>query len=158
LALGGKNDEFSFNGGNMCESKKKPVKSILKKKSSGVGSIVDLEKGEELEIDSQCSLVKDIKKNAGAGADGPSWQKSYQSYSQVSNRSQVDDLFDNLKMKRKNRRGRAFLSRNSTMIVSNQSQSQSGSRAGSQLTSRVNSARQTPTKNNHKISEFFTSS
>ena len=61
LALGGKNDEFSFNGGNMCESgteKKKgltlkvsPSKKAAKK-GSEIGSIIDLEKGEDIDIDS----------------------------------------------------------------------------------------------------------
>lgn len=52
--------------------------------------------------------------------DAPSWDKSYQSQSQgnsqVSNRSQVDELFDQMNKRRNNRRGRAFISRNSSIM------------------------------------------
>lgn len=63
----------------MCDSATDKKKGGLtlkvsqkKNKESEIDSIIDLEKGEDLEIDSQSSIVKDIKKNA-SGADGPSW-------------------------------------------------------------------------------------
>ena len=63
----------------MCDSATDKKKGGLtlkvsqkKNKEIEIDSIIDLEKGEDLEIDSQSSIVKDIKKNA-SGADGPSW-------------------------------------------------------------------------------------
>lgn len=77
----------------------------------------------------------------------------------------MDELFKTMQNRRSNRRGRNFLSRSSTLINMTYSQSQKQSRVGSQLNSRINSAKQTPRGlkrvpqiNNHNIKEFFTSS
>jgi hypothetical protein len=79
--------------------------------------------------------------------------------------SQVEEIFKQVASRRNNRRGRNFLTRNSTLMkLQTFSQSQSQSRVGSQLNSRIGSAKQTPRglkklpekpDNSIKITQFF---
>lgn len=88
LGIGAKNEEFSFNDGNMQDNSQSIVKSSQrggltlrvspqkkKKKSSASGSQKP-QNVEEVDILTESSNDKEIKKHT-SGNDGPSWTKSY---------------------------------------------------------------------------------
>lgn len=167
LGIGAKTEEFSFNDGNMqdcsqglkmsSQSLKKssqrgartlrPTPPKEKKKSSGGNS--QKQDPKEVDILTESSNEREIKKHT-SGNDGPSWTKSYQGASQcsqISNRSNVDELFKSMTSRQRNRRGRHFISRNSAIMHMTFSQSQTTSRVGSAMNSRIGSTKGTPKGN-----------
>lgn len=94
-----------------------------KKKKSSESSSQKPQKVEEVDILTESSNDKEIKKHT-SGNDGPSWTKSYQGasqYSQISNRSNVDELFKSISNRQRNRRGRHFIQRSSALMNYSQS-------------------------------------